>query len=80
MTAAHCIIDIDTCEPKKPDCPSCVNTDEVFGGLFDNSRLTEDEVTRRRVLITKTCGVSLKEETYFLTFAIINIETAITTI
>ena len=43
-----------TCEQRKPSCPNCLRTDEVFGGLFNNSLPTEDEVTRRRVEVNKT--------------------------
>ncbi len=42
-----------TCKQKTVACPNCVKVDEIFAGLFNNSRLTEDEVTRRRVVIKK---------------------------
>ncbi len=53
MTAAQCIVDMTTCKQKTVTCPNCVRVDEIFAGLFNNSRLTEDEVTRRRVVIKK---------------------------
>ncbi len=53
MTAAQCIVDRRTCEPPRVDCQRCVDSDRVYGGLFNNSRVTEDEVTRRMVEVDK---------------------------
>ncbi len=57
LTAAECIVDVSNCQRKKPpecapDCPHFLYL--AYGGLFNNSRPTEDEVTRRMVEVHKT--------------------------